>query len=315
MGADLFPDILLKNDSYQSQAMLFIYSILNGMYFPPEYLAYSSLLLLSKKDTVAVDPMNTRPISILSPIWKIIEGCLLNKYEGNIWDGISLSQVGFRPLCNTQMHITSLQRQIAASRKSGSTFAVVFVDIMKAFDSINRKEICNILSTVMDKADIQLIKWFYTHSTIEYEGHTIHTNNGVPQGSMISPMLFNLALDRWIKSIEKRDMKVFAYADDMATLVNSQTQYSLLLNQLDSLYASFNLKVNKEKTEVMTFNWQSFDSKGIKVVNVYRYLGVLIHSEYNSQDRVKELQRRIVKYLGIFSNRLGGIDMHLKRKH
>ena len=73
---------------------------------------------------------------------------------------------------------------------------------------------------------------------------------------MTSALLFNLALDIWIKKLKSRDIKVLAYADDMAVIINCQQQYNSLLLMLIELDLFLNLKLSHSKTKVTLFNWK-----------------------------------------------------------
>ena len=287
LSIDMFPDTLLKSDEYLSKLSNYTLDLLNGSEFPSQYLAIGRLLLLSKTDSTAVNPTDTRPITINSPIWKLIESCLLCKYEASLWNTISISQIGFRPGCTTQMHVTELQLQILryikriTNSKITKKGALIFIDFSKAFDSINREYLMSelIRRNVFDPADLQLLSWYFTHSAFVYDDTKYHTQNGVPQGSLLSPLLFTIVLDPFIRLMESKSIFIYAYADDCASAVESYNQYNLLMNELERLKTTTNLQWNQKQTEIMPLNWPTFESGGIKQVNQYKYLGIILYNK------------------------------------
>ncbi|GCC32506.1 hypothetical protein chiPu_0010967 [Chiloscyllium punctatum] len=157
---------------------------------------------------------------------------------------INPRQKGFlaaTPGCNE--NIVVLKNIIKGAKYNRKDLAVVFVDLAKAFDSVGHKLLIKSLQRVrLPKAFVSLIADLYTGNTTVVEGNgnlttPITIERGVKQGDPLSPILFNIALDPLVCSLERANSGVsmplgsrrvncstLAFADDIALLSNSHTR-------------------------------------------------------------------------------------------
>ena len=133
---------------------------------------------------------------------------------------------------------------------------------------------------------------------------------GLPQGSILSPVLFNVYLEEALKSSRKlEDLRrrgdLLAFADDMLVMSNSQHEVEEVVEELATLNQNWNLRLNKKKSEILT-NEDLPEIGGIKCVKVVKYLGVRVAVDKKEQNRVTREQ--IDKNIKILRWRLGRAD-------
>ena len=127
---------------------------------------------------------------------------------------------------------------------------------------------------------VKLISRLHSESDITIGGHSINAEMSLPQGSILSPVLFNVYLEEAIKSSPKLDqMRVrgdlLAFADDMLVMTNALGELKMAISELESLKDKWNLRLNKKKSEILTRE-STLDVTGVKCVKCVKYLGVKV---------------------------------------
>jgi len=137
---------------------------------------------------------------------------------------------------------------------------VLFLDLEKAFDRVDRRRLTQILShkakTMQEKHIVSLLAEVLKPNKIHLGEHAItDVRHGVPQGGVLSPALFNVYLHEALTNhpvLEDliKGNRLLAYADDLAIIINYEDEVQSILEALDTL-RPWGLKVNKQKSELL----------------------------------------------------------------
>ena len=137
----------------------------------------------------------------------------------------------------------------------------LLVDLQKAYDSVDRVILWKLLhkrcKTQPEKTLVELIEKLHNDSTIQVGAHSMNAEMGLPQGSILSPVLFNVYLEEALKSSKKlveliRRGDLLAFADDMLVMSDSQHEIEQVIEELAVLNVKWNLRLNKKKSEILT---------------------------------------------------------------
>lgn len=264
---------------------------------------------------------NYRPISILPFMSKILEKlihCRLVKHlEKN--DIIHENQFGFQKNKSTYMPLLLLQDNITRVFEDGEFALGLYLDIKKAFDTVNTK----ILLDKLHKYGVrhrshQILSSYLTERTQSVKIRSTYSSYknasmGVPQGSILGPLLFII----YINDLPKlsSNMTCLSYADDTAiifkgdTIAHLQSTVNNLLVQISSWFDANFLSLNVLKTYTQHYTTRSVDFKlEVKINNIYvkenesiRYLGVLIDKSLKFTKHIDQVSNIIGRNIGIIS--------------
>lgn len=214
------------------------------------------------------------------------------------------NQMGFKPSHATDMCIFMLKETVDYYRKLGSPMFVCFLDASKAFDRLNHVKLYK--KMIARGIPVYLVNllafWYKTQELYIKWGDSISTCfnvcNGVRQGGILSPLLFNLytnALSTSLNSmyvgcrINGKMMNHLMYADDLVLMAPSAPALKLLIQKCDAYSKKFDILFNTQKTVCMLFESKYFkfetkpviklNDNNLEYVSNYKYLGHIISSD------------------------------------
>jgi len=234
------------------------------------------LVLLSKNHSPFPIPEETRPIVVFSIVRKYLERMWLEKYGKLLWENIGYHQGGFREGHGTQEVISKLCNWIHSNRKGA---IILFIDVKKAFDSVNRAQVIECVKNAgVDDIGIKILSELLNNTILVYKSNEITYDKGVPQGSVLSPVLFNLVYEVILKEAVKSGWFVQAYADDLVIGIKCIEDYVKVLKWIDSWKPKVCLEVNENKTKEFRIGKYKNTNGRYQSVDEFKYLGVCIYS-------------------------------------
>ena len=282
--------------------------------------------LSKKSETFKKIPANYRPISLLPIISKLLEKVigkqLLDYLETN--KIIHKHQYGFQPNKSTTHPMVHLLNEIGTAKNNKKISLGIFMDISRAFDCISTP----ILLKKLEKIGIKNreLEWFKNYLTgrrqctliNEIKSGFLETKRGVPQGGVLSPILFLI----YINDLPLvTDMLTLLFADDSNFIIHGNSleeivpKVNLEMKKICDWFRKNELNIHPEKTKFMIFNkkensinWDdiiinlNFNNGGENDQNLIKKLGYI-----NSESNIPA-----VKFLGIYIDNKLNFEYHIK---
>lgn len=262
---------------------------------------------------------NYRPISLLPLVSKVLERQVYNAIMSHLVEHGLLSdmQFGFRPGASTQEAILAATQAWHGVLEKGGSVACVFLDLSKAFDSLPHSLILHSLSRVGICGELH--SWIADYLTGRSQRVVLHgaespavsVSSGVPQGSILGPLLFILSVDMLASLSISSSGKIGMYADDICYYRPVFAEEDLLAVQLDvSLINEWvkdcGLRLNVAKTKSMVISRKRrpptlslrIDDRPIDQVDSFRYLGVQISSDLTWSDHISRTCLKAKRLIG-----------------
>ena len=208
-------------------------------------------------------PKSYRPISLLCVPYKILER-------------LPKEQAGFRRGKSTVDQVVLLTQNIKDSFEAKKKAGIVFVDLTAAYDTVwHRGLTCKLLRLLPDKHMVKMImelvrnRSFTLTTDDSKRSRQRRLKNGVPQGSVLAPLLFNI----YTYDLPSMISRKFVYADDLALLHSSgnwkdlEGTLSQDMSTLSAYLQTWRLKLSHTKTVTAAFHLNNWEAK--RELNVY----------------------------------------------
>ena len=268
------------------------------------------------------DPSNYRPISVIPVIAKIFEKIVYEQlYEYlNNYNLLTTCRSGFRSLHSTLMALVEATNSWSVNIDNGLINGVVFIDLKKAFDTIDHNIILKKL--VNYGVDLNSLKWFESYLTnrtkkCRVNDHLSSSNPvtyGVPQGSNLGPLLFLVYINDLPNCLNCAIPRMFADDNSISYAANSMDELQSVVNsELENLHKWLNtskLSLNIAKTEFMIIGsrqrMSAMDDRitveindcEVEKVDSVKSLGVYIHKHLNWSTQIEKISKKIASAIG-----------------
>ena len=264
----------------------------------PSDLKRARLVLIQKPRKEATDQVTYRPLCLLNGMSKLLEHILRHRLEKELEQkrGLSDRQFGFRKGRSTLSAIQRVcERARAEMKKTHKTrrlCALVTFDVANAFNSADWQNIIQELKEREISGELLNILGDYLHDRnfVDEEGIVHSMQCGVPQGSVLGPILWNILYDGILQAKMPSGAELIAYADDLALLVCASKEEELIV-KVETAAASIkrwmdtkNLTLATHKTESILLSGRkrhgeiAFTICGeiVKPQKALKYLGVTL---------------------------------------
>ena len=284
----------------------------------PEQLKSARVVPIHKEGS-RTDVENYRPISLLASISKVYEKLMHSRIINFLDSNNSLynMQYGFRSGRSCEHALLKAQHILLESLSKKQISLLLLIDFSKAFDMVEH----TILLRKLEHYGIRglALKWMTSYlknrsqfvSLSGVNSSIKHMQYGVPQGSILGPLLFIIYINDLPNILNRA--KFILYADDVNIIVNGANfadivqQLNELCNILPNWVISNGLALNLKKTMYMLFSRQNIElpdvfkilNKKIDRVKEVRFLEVIVDEKLNWSAHIKTLKSKMSRYIGI----------------
>ncbi len=255
---------------------------------------------------------NYRPISILPVISKIAEKCIAEQLLIHLNSSpytLHPMQFGFRANHSTETANCFLLENIKLKMDKGGVVGAIFLDLKKAFDTVDHQIlICKLANFNLSP---NVLNWMQSYLTGRVQcvrvgsatSPFLSNEMGVPQGSILGPLLFSLYINDLPSVCTGCDVQM--YADDTVIYVHAKTKeqaaskLGAIMINVNKWLNDSNLVLNVKKTVCMFFTKthsvvdcdpkMCVSGEIIQVVSHVKYLGIILDSTLSFKKQVKKV--------------------------
>ena len=323
VGPMSIPSTILKEIAptiSEPLSKIFNLSFETGLF--PTCLKTANVIPVHKKES-KLNTNNYRPISLLSNIGKMIEKLMYSRLFSFLNNSNALYQLqfGFRNNHSTNHALVQITEDIREAIDSDNFACGVFIDLQKAFDTVEH-------SILLKKLNYYGIRgltnnWFRSYITNRSQHVTIQnktsldTNiiHGVPQGSVLGPLLFLIYINDLHTTIAHS--KTYHFADDTSLIYSNKSLKKInkhVNHDLKLLYEwlkANKISLNTKKTEIMLFRSKNkiinkhlnFRLSGTKInlSKTVKYLGIILDEHLTWDPHLKILSAKVSRATGMLA--------------
>jgi len=318
---DITPEMLkhLPEEALTHLTSLLQMTISSG-YTPICWKEANVIFLPKPAKTDYADPRSFRPITLSSFILKTLERLVLWHVNRTTLQTAPLSkaQTGLRRGHSTDLALSRLTLHLEQARSTRQTVTGLFMDIKGAFDNVPYRDLIDILRSKGLPEDI--VYWYsqmltsrcsFTQDANSGDRILMTHTRGVPQGGILSPLMWNLFFDPVLLGVQTPTNIVIGYADNLCVLqaheahLETILQAQMALSVMEIWSRRTGMQFCPKKSESLIFQWSRKRVTDLPQLQIYgrpitrstsvRYLGLDITDRLNwwphIQNKLKSAKR------------------------
>jgi hypothetical protein len=320
--SDISPFILKNCRSSLTPHLTFIFnqSISTGT-VPIQWKKANVVPIFKKGDRSNVK--NYRPVSLLPCASKVMERCLFNYLYPFIAPFLHDMQHGFMKHRSCTTQLLKCYHSIGRILDEGGQIDVIYLDFSKAFDSVPHNYLLFKLETLYGISGV-VLDWFRNYLSdrvqrVVIEGEEsawAHVTSGVPQGSILGPLLFLLFINDMPRAVVSSFIALFADDSKVYMSINSHQDCELLqkdLNELLNWSKTWGMLFNPSKCKLLSitrshtpvnFNY-NLDGVILERVGQFKDLGVVFNHNLSFTSHIDSLIAKCNRVCGMIKRSVG----------
>lgn len=262
------------------------------------------------------DTGNYRPIAISTMLSKVCERLLLTFMEEYLYT--TDNQFGFKKHSSTDMAIFTLKQILSYYQSYSSPLFICFLDASKAFDRVNHWTLFKkLIDRNVPAFIVRILVFWYSEQHLNVRwgavlSSTFTVSNGVKQGGILSPLLFNCYMDGLSALIRECNsgcyivnvaMNHLLYADDLCLISPSPNglrrmlaicdQYALQHDIIFNTKKSLCMMIQSHKVKFNSSPSMYINGKELNYVDTFRYLGYIISNDLSDGSDLDRQRRAL----------------------
>ena len=286
----------------------------------------AEIIPIPKKGKDKKDPHSYRPISLLSSAGKLLER-MVNRRLTFLLEArnlLSPTQTGYRKFRNTEDQLAFLVQDIENAFQEKKKTLAVFFDLSRAFDKVWKEGL--ILKLLRAGIRDSMYMWIYHYlfgrtARVKLDGfhsRKVKLREGVPQGGVLSPILFLVYINDITDNITKH-VSNSLHADDLAVWTSSEytstASYRLqeVVTNISTWTDDWGLVLNNTKTTSTLFSLSTanqqvklkLQGQALPQTDTPTFLGIKLDTRLTWKPQIEEMERRGIRKLALLKKLAG----------